>query len=464
MRHQLSPSPKPTDLARRYLAERARMPALAAPLSAEDCQVQSMPDASPVKWHLAHVTWFFETFVLARFEPDHAPFHPAYKVLFNSYYNAVGDKHPRARRGLVTRPGLAEVLAWRKNVDERMAALLATQPGGEIAAELAALVELGLQHEQQHQELLLTDLKHLLWCNPLQPVYSPVWPLARVAAVPWHWVAQAGGVVQTGHDADRAQAQAQAQTQTQTQTHANDPRRFVFDNETPRHASLLRPYALASRPVTHGEWADFIADGGYADPRWWLAAGFDWVQSQDIGAPMYWQRDDERVAGGWQVFTLHGPVPLDPHTPVVHISLYEADAYARWKAATDPQARDARLPTETEWEHAAAPLQTPGLAAGNFVDSGALHPLPVTRAEPGLMQLYGDVWEWTASAYLPYPGYRPWAGAVGEYNGKFMIDQSVLRGGSCASPRSHLRASYRNFFPSAARWQFSGLRLARDID
>jgi ergothioneine biosynthesis protein EgtB len=428
-------------LARRYTELRARMPALAAPLSEADCQAQSMPDASPVKWHLAHVTWFFETFVLEVHEPGFRPFHPAYRSLFNSYYNAVGDKHPRAQRGLVTRPGLAEVLAYRAQVDERLQALLAAAGrGGELPPALAALVELGLQHEQQHQELLLTDLKHLLSCNPLLPVYQPGWPLAQVRAVPLRWLAQGDGLVEIGR---------------------NESDGFSFDNEGPRHAVYLRPYALANRLVTHGEWAEFIADGGYAEPRWWLSAGWDWVQAQGIGAPLYWHADSA-VAGRWHCYTLHGLVPLDPHTPVTHISLYEADAYARWRSASDAGCRGARLPTEAEWEHAAAPLEATGLAQGNFADSRALHPMPVSADAPGLVQLYGDCWEWTASSYSPYPGYRPWDGAVGEYNGKFMLDQSVLRGGSCASPRSHLRASYRNFFPAAARWQFSGLRLACD--
>ena len=451
-------APASSSLANRYAELRARMPALAAPLSEADCQAQSMPDASPVKWHLAHVTWFFETFVLEVFETDFRPHHPAYRVLFNSYYQAVGDRYPRAERGLVTRPGLAEVLAYRRNVDERMTALLqqtevqtevranAHEDGGR-QARLHELVNLGLQHEQQHQELLLTDLKHLLSKNPLFPVYQPGWPLAPVAAIPLSWVEQQAGLSEMGHDSDGGS--------------------FAFDNESPRHRVWLRPHALANRLVTHGEWAEFVADGGYREARWWLSAGWDWVQQQRISAPMYWHADAHK-AERWHCFTLHGLAPLDPHTPMTHINLYEADAYARWRAATDASARGARLPTEAEWEHAAAPLAARGLsqgmAQGNFVESRALHPMPVARREEGLLQLFGDCWEWTASAYSAYPGYQPWAGAVGEYNGKFMIDQTVLRGGSCVSPRSHLRASYRNFFPAAARWQFSGLRLARDLD
>lgn len=420
-------------LAARHAAVRAQSEALAAGLSEADCQVQSMPDASPVKWHLAHVTWFFETFVLEPFEPGFRPHHPAYRVLFNSYYQAVGARHPRPQRGLVTRPSLAEVLAWRRAVDERVQALLQ----GDAAPALAERVELGLQHEQQHQELLLTDLQHLFSCNPLAPAYRPLRepPLDTTAAAALAWVPQQGGLVSIGHAGGG----------------------FAFDNEGPRHSVFLPPHALASRLTTQGEWADFIADGGYRDPRWWLAAGWDWVQAQGLEAPLYWRRDE---ADRWQVFTLHGLVPLVPQAPVVHVSLYEADAYARWAAAQ--QRLPLRLPTEAEWEHAAAPLAAAGLAAGNFVDSGALQPLPAPGAAPGLVQLFGDVWEWTRSAYLPYPGFRAWAGAVGEYNGKFMIDQTVLRGGSCATPRSHMRASYRNFFPAAARWQFSGVRLACD--
>jgi ergothioneine biosynthesis protein EgtB len=427
------------DLAARYAAIRERTMALAAPLSEADAQVQSMPDASPAKWHLAHTTWFFETFLLERFEPDFAPHHAAFRVLFNSYYQGVGEQHPRPQRGLVTRPSLDEVRAYRHAVDERMGALLrAVMP-----AEAAALIELGLQHEQQHQELILTDIKHLLSCNPLAPVYRARWPLTRVASVAHAWRAFDGGTVQIGRDAN---------------INANDHAGFSFDNESPRHAVLLRPYALAKRLVTHGEWLAFMEDGGYDDARWWLAAGWDWRRAHAVEAPAYWQRDGQRDGNTWSSFTLHGRVPIDPHTPIVHVSYFEADAYAHWRAAQDGV--PCRLPTEAEWEHAARNTA----AEGNFVESGALHPMPISRASEGLMQLFGDVWEWTASAYAPYPGFKPWAGAVGEYNGKFMINQYVLRGGSCATPRDHVRASYRNFFPTDARWQFSGVRLARDLD
>ena len=436
---------KPRSLSARYAQIRAQTEALAAPLSAEDCQTQSMPDASPIKWHLAHVTWFFETFVLEKFEPAFTPYHPAFRVLFNSYYNAVGDKHPRAQRGLLTRPSLDEVLAWRRNVDERMVALIHSVPLQDAsAAELATLIELGLHHEQQHQELILTDIKHLLSTNPLAPVYRPAWPLAAIAPSPARWLSQPGGQVMVGHDSKDA---------------------FAFDNEGPHHPQWLASYALMNRLVTHGEWLAFVQDGGYRDPRCWLSAGWDWVQSQRIKAPLYWQLPNEGSSepqADWHSFTLHGLVPIDPHTPITHISYFEADAYARWLAASDSRFAGARLPTEFEWEAAVAPNAARHVAQGNFAESCALHPMPLSRAGDGLLQALGDVWEWTSSSYQGYPGYQPWAGAVGEYNGKFMVNQYVLRGGSCATPASHIRATYRNFFPTDARWQFSGLRLARD--
>jgi ergothioneine biosynthesis protein EgtB len=417
------------DLLRRFTEVRRATMALAEPLSEADCQVQSMPDASPTKWHLAHTTWFFETMVLERFEPGFRPHHPAFRVLFNSYYQAVGDQHARPQRGLITRPDLAAIRAYRADVDARMRALLTSDMSGEAVS----LVTLGLHHEQQHQELILTDLLHLLSCNPLTPVYRPRPPTAAQDAPPLAWLAQAGGLVETGHAG----------------------RGFAFDNETPRHRQWLEPYALASRLVTQGEWLAFMADGGYQQPRWWLSAGWDWVRTQGIRAPMHWRQRD----GAWQVFSLHGEAPIDAAAPVVHVSLYESDAFAAWTAAQTGQ--PIRLPTEAEWEHAAAPLADAAIAAGHFVDAGALQPWPAD-AGAGMQQLFGEVWQWTRSAYAPYPGFRPWAGAVGEYNGKFMANQFVLRGGSVATPRSHIRASYRNFFPAEARWQFSGLRLARD--
>jgi ergothioneine biosynthesis protein EgtB len=420
-----------SSLALRYAEVRAQSLKLVAPLSEADCQVQSMPDASPSKWHLAHVTWFFETLVLERFEAGFEPHDPAFRVLFNSYYNGIGEQHPRPQRGLLTRPSLAEVLSYRQAVDQRVQALLASAP----PAAAMELVELGLQHEQQHQELLLTDLLHLFSCNPLAPVYQPRWPLQAIEPVALDFVAFEGGLIEVGHAGDG----------------------FAFDNEKPRHKQWLQPYMLANRLVTHGEWLAFIADGGYREPRWWLSAGWDWVRAQQIEAPLYWRAGE---GGQWSAFTLHGLVPVDPHTPVTHVSLYEADAYARWAAVQS--SRPLRLPNEAEWEEAARPLAASAIASGNFVEGGALHPLPVAQREAGLMQMFGDVWEWTSSSYLPYPGFRSWEGAVGEYNGKFMLDQTVLRGGSCATPRSHIRASYRNFFPAAASWQFSGVRLACD--
>ena len=426
------PQPAPGPAARcpldtRYATVREASLALAAPLSAEDCQVQSMPDASPTKWHLAHVTWFFETFILERFEPGFRPFDPAFRVLFNSYYHGIGERHPRPERGLVTRPDLAQVRRYRANVDERMHALLAARGDD---GELVALVELGLQHEQQHQELILTDIKHALSKNPLAPAYARRWPIAQVRPQPLAWVDHEGGLVELGHDA-RLDGE------------------FCFDNETPRHQAFAAPFRLASRPSTFGDYLAFIEDGGYRRPELWLSMGWDWVQAGARKAPLYW-RDD---GGRWRIFTLQGLVDVDPHTPVCHLSFFEADAFARWS--------DARLPTELEWEIAARSLAGP--VAGNFVDRGAFHPLPQRGPlgdEP--VQMFGDVWEWTQSAYLAYPGYRPLPGAVGEYNGKFMCNQFVLRGGSCATPRGHVRASYRNFFPPDAQWQFSGVRLARD--
>ena len=405
-------------------AARAATLQLAAPLSAEDCALQSMPDASPVKWHLAHTTWFFETFVLERFVRGYRHFDPRYRVLFNSYYNTVGDKHPRPERGLLSRPNLANVHSYRRHVEDHLLPLAAQ---ADDHAELASLLELGLQHEQQHQELILTDVKHLLSRNPLQPAYMERWPRAAVEPRPSRWVEFAGGMVSVGHHGAG----------------------FCFDNEQPRHQVFLTPFELASHPVTHGDFLAFIDDGGYSRPELWLSLGLDTVQAQGWTAPMYWERRD----GRWTTFTLHGRVEIDPTTPMTHVSYFEADAYARWAGA--------RLPTEFEWEAAAADVAIDG----NFLDSGALQPLAPRvappRGHPG--QLFGDVWEWTASAYAAYPGFAAAPGAIGEYNGKFMCNQYVLRGGSCVTPRSHVRATYRNFFPPGARWQFSGVRLARDL-
>ena len=422
-----APPASAATLIEEYRRVRERSLALAAPLTDEDCQVQSMPDASPAKWHLAHVTWFFETFVLERFEPGFRPFDAAFRVLFNSYYQGIGERHPRAQRGLITRPTLDEVKRYRTQVDERMAGLLATQ--GEDAT-LRELVTLGLHHEQQHQELLLTDIKHVLSFNPLHPAYARRWPIGVVQPEPLRWHAYVPNAFQLGHDPGR-----------------DGP--FCFDNETPRHTACAPPFELASRPVTHAEYISFIDDGGYARPELWLSMGWDWVQAESRDAPLYWHREGER----WLAHTLQGRVELDPHTPACHLSYFEADAYARWAGS--------RLPTEAEWEFAARQLSRP--LPCNFAERGAFHPLPPAGSgtdEP--VQMFGDVWEWTQSSYSPYPGYRPLPGAVGEYNGKFMCHQYVLRGGSCATPASHARASYRNFFPPDAQWQFSGVRVARD--
>ena len=413
-------------LASAFASVRQASLGLIAPLTAEDCQVQSMPDASPAKWHLAHVTWFFETFVLERFESRFRPFDASFRNLFNSYYQGLGEPYPRARRGLITRPTLAEVLRYRANVDARMFALLAP---GTLDAAASALVALGLQHEQQHQELLLTDIKHALSFDPGHAAYARRWPMTKVQAQPLHWLSYGGGLIEHGFDATLDGA-------------------FSFDNEGPRHTTYSAPFELASRPVTYGEYLAFIEDAGYKRPDLWLSMGWDWVRSGGHQAPLYWRQE----GGAWLNHTLQGQVEIDPRTPACHLSYFEAEAYARWAGA--------RLPTEVEWEHAARRLRAPQHA--NFANRGAYHPLPAIDAvadEP--LQMFGDVWEWTQSSYSPYPGYRALPGAVGEYNGKFMCNQYVLRGGSCATPAGHLRASYRNFFAPDAQWQFSGLRLAR---
>ena len=419
-------------LASQYREVRRRTETLAAPLSAEDCQVQSMPDASPTKWHLAHTSWFFDTFLLGD-----DPVEPAYAYLFNSYYEAVGPRHPRPARGLLTRPSLDEVRHYRRRVDERL--LERIERG--LDDDARARVVLGLAHEEQHQELILTDIKHALGASPLRPRYRPAEAtgggrrVGRGAAAPIGWVRREGGLVEIGRAPPGA---------------SSEP--FAFDNESPRHQTLLRPHALATRLVTAGEYLAFIRDGGYRRPELWLSDGWAEVNAAGWGGPLYWRFPPPGEGDGVSVFTLDGERPLDEAEPVAHVSYYEADAYARWA--------DARLPTEAEWEAAAAGAPVDG----NLLESGALHPRAAgPGGGAGLAQLFGDVWEWTASAYGGYPGFRPAAGALGEYNGKFMINQLVLRGGSCFTPRSHIRASYRNFFPPAARWQMSGIRLARDV-
>lgn len=418
------PAARAERLGRRFRAIRNVTSRLCDTLSAEDCAGQSMPDASPAKWHLAHTSWFFETFVCQPEVDDYRPFHPRFEYLFNSYYNAVGEQYARPHRGLLTRPSFEEVLAYRAHVETVVTGLL-EDPGRLDDARLD-VIELGLHHEQQHQELLLTDVKHLLSHNPLAPVYRPAKEPANVAIQSLVWHAHRGGLVEIGHEGPG----------------------FCFDNEGPRHRVHLEPFQLASRPIRNGEYLAFMEDGGYRRPELWLSEGWATVQEAGWRAPLYWRGSD----AGWSQFTLSGLRPVRAEEPVCHVSLFEADAFARWAGC--------RLPTEAEWEVAAraAPVE------GNLLESGRFHPevAPKAAAGAGPMQLFGDVWEWTASAYSAYPGYRPAAGALGEYNGKFMSSQVVLKGGSCVSPRSHLRASYRNFFPPDARWQFSGIRLARD--
>lgn len=410
--------PSAADLLSRYRRVRQRSLSVCAPLSAEDAQVQSMPEASPAKWHLAHTTWFFERFVLARV--GESPLDPSFEYLFNSYYESVGPHVERARRGVLTRPSLSVVHAYRAAVDHRVEALLGSAPSD---AELLAIVELGLHHEEQHQELLLTDIKHLFGTQPLRPAYRPDLvrpPSGRVAPV--RWQAFEGGVVEIGAGREG----------------------FAYDCERPRHRVILAPYRLATRPVCNAEVLAFIADGGYREPRLWLADGWAYARSAGWEAPLYWERRD----GEWLQYTLAGMREVDPAETACHLSAYEADAIARWSGA--------RLPTEVEWEHAASSLAVDG----NFADDDRLH--PGAADGDGLQQMFGDVWEWTQSAFAPYPGFRPLAGALGEYNAKFMANQLVLRGGSCFTPRDHIRASYRNYFAPSARWQMTGVRLARD--
>jgi len=414
-------------LAGRYHAVRQQTLNLCTPLNAADYELQAAEFTSPAKWHLAHTSWFFETFLLKPNVSGYQEFHPRFGHLFNSYYNGIGQPYPRGQRGLLSRPTLQQVLRYREHVDAAMQSLLTGSEG----VELQPLIELGLNHEQQHQELLLTDLLYCWSFNPLDPVYQV--PVAR-AALPAtghanRWLPFDGGIYNLGHKAGKG---------------------FAFDNESPRHAVLLQDFALAERLTTNREYLEFVQDGGYLQPEYWLSDGWAWVQQQQIMAPLYW-RDD---VDGMQQFGLNGLQPLVLDAPVCHVSFYEADAFARWSGA--------RLATEAEWEVSARhgdPEQ------GNFVDSGLLTPQPpVAGGDPlanGLRQQFGDCWEWTASPYQPYPGYQPAAGAVGEYNGKFMSNQMVLRGGSCVTPAGHVRSTYRNFFYPHERWQFTGIRLAR---
>lgn len=412
----------PEESSRRYRRVRAQTDALVERLTPEDMVVQPFAEASPAKWHLAHTTWFFETFLLAAFVPGRDPFDADYRMLFNSYYDTVGTRPRQGHRGWLTRPGLAEIAAYRIHVDRAVLDLLA---GGDPTPELAATLDLGLAHEEQHQELILTDGLALFARNPLEPAWREAVAAPRRSAAPLTWVEHEGGVVEIGHD---------------------DKNGFAFDNEKPRHRVLLRPFRLASRLVTNGEWQDFMADGGYARPVLWQADGWDLVQAKGWTAPLYWQCRD----GQWSVMTLFGREAVDPDAPVSHVSWFEADAYARWAGA--------RLPEEAEWEVVAAGVP----ASGNLLESGCFRPLPAPASSGGPVQMFGDVWEWTAGVHRPYPGWRAPPGAFGEYNGKFMTGRMVCRGGSFATANAHVRASGRNFWWPSCRWQFNGLRLAED--
>lgn len=408
-----------------YRTVRRCTEALCEPLAPEDYVVQSMPDASPVKWHLAHTAWFFETFLLLPHLPGYRPFHPQFRFLFNSYYQVVGPRWPRSQRGLLSRPTAVEVFGYRAYVDKHMAQLLRTA-GTETLGKIAATVLLGVHHEQQHQELVLTDLKHAWAANPLHPVYREV-PLDDGSAPRHSWLTFPEGLAWIGHHG----------------------KGFAFDNESQRHRTWLNGFQLASRLVTNAEYLAFVSNGGYDRPELWLSDGWAFREAQGWEAPLYWAEQ----SGEWSMTTLAGRRRIRPDEPVCHVSYYEADAFARWAGA--------RLPTEAEWETAASGVPL----GGHFVEGGHFHPAASTAVDDSgpLYQLYGDVWQWTASPYAGYPGYRPVTGALGEYNGKFMCNQFVLRGASCATPRSHARRTYRNFFPPDARWQFSGIRLAKEF-
>jgi len=419
-----SPKSGVTPNAARYQLVRRQTEALCESLSTEDYVVQSMPEVSPTKWHLAHTSWFFETFLLKPHKRGYGEFDSNFSYLFNSYYNAIGDRHCRQNRGLLSRPTVREIYAYRAYVDEQMLRLLTD---GDIAhpEEAASILEIGLHHEQQHQELMLTDIKHVFWVNPLRPAYIERAPDGTTGGGASQWIAVVGGLREIGHDG----------------------KGFAFDNEGPRHQEYVAPFEIASRLVTNGQFKQFILDGGYRKPEYWLSLGWATVQAEQWRAPLYWLEPGDE----WQSHTLSGLQPIVDDEPVCHVSFFEADAFARWAGV--------RLPTESEWEIASG---TVDLAEGSFVESGAFHP-GVAPDRPGLQQMFGEVWQWTSSAYSPYPRYSPGRGALGEYNGKFMCNQYVLRGGSVATPRTHIRRTYRNFFPPATRWQFSGIRLARNL-
>jgi ergothioneine biosynthesis protein EgtB len=412
------------ELAKQFRDVRQLTTQLSERLEVEDCVAQSMADASPTKWHLAHTTWFFEKFVLERYDDRHKPFHSGFNYQFNSYYNAIGERVKRPMRGLMTRPTLDEVRRYRRHIDDAVTALLdrSQEPDSQ---RIRSLIEIGLHHEQQHQELLLTDIKHLFSLNPLKPAYQEQPMDASAQAGPMRWISFDEGIRWIGHGGDG----------------------FAYDNECPRHRVFLEAFQIADRLVTNREYLAFIADGGYSRPELWLDEGWATVHAEEWLAPLYWHRADD----GWQIFTLAGLRPLDPDEPVCHVSFYEAHAFAWWAGY--------RLPSESEWETACG--EPP--RDGNFVEDGRYHPASCARSADGAVrQALGDAWEWTQSAYRPYPGYRAASGALGEYNGKFMCNQFVLRGGSCCTPRRHIRPTYRNFFYAPARWQFSGIRLAKD--
>ncbi len=425
-----SRSPTPQTTSSGYFVEQYRRvrrftEQLCDPLVTEDYVIQPMPDVSPTKWHLAHVSWFFETFLLSPAVPGYQSLHPQYAYLFNSYYNSLGERHCRPKRGLISRPTVKETYAYRRYVDGHVLELLEKLDEQRLA-ELAPIITLGLHHEQQHQELIVTDIKHVLASNPLHPVYRTQAPGQASSVPPVEWVAFPEGMYWIGHEGDG----------------------FAFDNEGPRHQQFVQPFRLASRLVTNGDYLEFMEDGGYENPLLWLSEGWATVRAEEWKAPLYWERRD----GRWWMMTLSGLREVDKAEPVCHVSYFEADAYARWA--------DARLPTEAEWEVAAQDVPV----AGNFVERGLYHPTPLKASTTGkLAQMYGDVWEWTQSSYAPYPNFKPGPGAVGEYNGKFMCNQYVLRGGSCATSLSHIRSTYRNFFPANAQWQFMGIRLARGV-
>jgi len=407
-----------------YSNIRAFTEKLCEPLETEDYVIQTMPDVSPTKWHLGHTSWFFEAFVLGKADPNYKSIHPLYTYLFNSYYIQVGERWFRQHRGLLSRPTVKDIFEYRKFVNENVLEFI-ENADEKIYKEYATIIEIGLNHEQQHQELLLTDIKHVLSINPLNPVYSARENIIQNGLAEMKWVNIDGGIYEIG----------------------NEGNEFCYDNETPRHKDFLNPFMLANRLVTNGEFLEFIEDGSYEKAPLWLSDGWAIIESEKWKAPFYWEKKD----GEWWNFTLNGFRKVNPKEPVTHISYYEADAFAAW--------RDLRLPTEAEWEVASRKLNY----EGNFVDKEIYHPTSLRNEKDGLNQMYGDVWEWTRSSYSPYPGYNPLPGALGEYNGKFMSSQMVLRGGSCATSQSHIRNTYRNFFPPHSRWQFMGLRLAKDV-